>query len=532
MITLEQKVALQEFAKQPNLFFRKVLGADPEPYQERINQTVADNERTVISSCHDLGKTWDIARLVLWALSCFPYSKVITTAPTYNQVKNILWAELRSAHARAKFPLGGSLTLTEWKLDDGWVALGFSPRNELSPEAGQGTASSFQGFHAEGGIFVFFDEATGVRKMTWDMAEGIMTQAFVRFVGIGNPTSRLCEFFRCFISPAYTKIKLSCFDSPNLIANNITTLEQLKAEVNVIRAMSDPDAQERMKSYKVVKPWLLSLRWVVQMALPSKWGFEHPLFISKVLGEFPIDADGTLISMFHVEQAQYRTYYPIEGDRKTLGVDVARFGSDATVLTGLHGKKHLLRKSLIKKSGTEVVGEIIALGEIWDVIVVDETGMGGPIVDMLREAVNEGRLNRNTEIRGVQFGAGVECDGNDECQHKDCQKAKYVNLKARMFGLLRDDVKASDGLCLSNDDVYLEELPTIIYKYDSKGRMYIESKDEYKKRTGRKSPDDADSLALANYGRYDELTVGTFGGFGRDIAKPFAASLGGGRAGE
>jgi hypothetical protein len=162
---------------------------------------------------------------------------------------------------------------------------------------------------------------------------------------------------------------------------------------------------------------------------------------------------------------------------------------------------------------------------------VDETGMGGPLVDFLNEAVREERIKGNTEIRGVQFGAGVECDGSDSCKHKDCAKARFVNMKAKMFRFLADDLKSNDGLCLPIDeDIYLEELPTIIFKYDSKGRMYIESKDDYKKRTNRKSPDHADSLALANLGRYDETNAGSFpqekdSGYG----VPFAASLGAGK---
>ena len=73
------------------------------------------------------------------------------------------------------------------------------------------------------------------------------------------------------------------------------------------------------------------------MGLPRKWGVDHPLFISKVLGEFPVDSDGTLINLGVIEEAMLRVYYPLPGDRKTLGVDVARFGSDSTVLTALHG---------------------------------------------------------------------------------------------------------------------------------------------------------------------------------------------------
>lgn len=526
MITPEQFQALERFAKEPRLFFDEVLGVELEIYQDEALQMIADFDRVAISACHDVGKSWLLARVVLWFVTCFPYSKVITTAPTYNQVKNILWAEIRSAYSRSKFPLGGKMNLTEWQVtpDGDWFAIGFTPRNELSGEAGQGTQSSFQGFHAPY-ILVVFDEATGIPKNIWTMAEGILTSDNVKFVAIGNPTSRSSEFARCFSSPEWAKMKLSCFNSPNLIANEIKTVADIEKEVQLVSLMNDADAQARLKSYKVVKGYLLSLKWVISMAMPRKWGITHPLFVSKVLGQFPKDSDDTLIPLGAVEEAQLRVYWPKPEDRKTLGVDVARFGSDATVLTALHGYKFLGRKQFHKFDTNEVVGEIVAYAKEFgpfDVICIDETGIGGGVVDVLRESAKaEANKDtfRKTEIRGVQFGAGCE---------RDEDKERYVNLKARMFDLLAEDLKKAEGLCLPHEDVYAEELPTILYRFDSKGRKFIESKDDYKKRTGRKSPDDSDSLALANFGRYDEIGVGSFpvAENKREFTRPFAASLG------
>jgi hypothetical protein len=219
-----------------------------------------------------------------------------------------------------------------------------------------------------------------------------------------------------------------------------------------------------------------------------------------------------LLPLSFVEDAQNRIYYPTKSDRKTIGVDVARFGTDSTVLTGLHGKKQTHLKEFHKHDTIQVTGEVIALaremGNV-DIIVVDETGLGGGVVDLLKDEVGKS-LPSNCEIRGVQFGGAVECDGPEGCKHLNCEKAKYTNLKARMFGLLRDDMKDVEGLALLNEAVYLEELPTIQFKYNTKGQMVIESKDDYKKRTGRSSPDRSDSLALANFGRYDDLNIGLF----------------------
>ncbi len=509
----------KKFKAKPKLFFKNILGVEQlEDYQERVIQTVWDNERTAIAACHDVGKSFLMARIAMAFLNIYKNSKVITTAPTYNQVERILWSEIRSAHAKAKFPLGGKLNLTDWSHSPDWFALGFTPRNESTGGEGQGTQSSFQGFHAAH-LLVIFDEATGIPPNVWTMAEGLMTSAHVKFVAIGNPTSASSEFFNCFKSPAWAKVYLSCFDSPNLKANNILSEKDLKAEIEKVGAMNDVEARAHLDSYKVTRPYLLTTKWVVQSAL--KWGLEHPLTVSKILGKFPKAGADTLVPLGYVEESQLRVYWPTKTDRKIIGADIARFGSDSTVLTSLHGKKQINRKEFYKFDTGEVIGEIVAESDSMggaDIIVVDETGLGGGVVDGLRELVRSGRLPKNCEIRGVQFGAVCEAEED---------KAKYANLKARMAGLLQNDMKDPNGLVLLNESIYADELPTIRYRYNSKGQMVIESKDEYKKRTGKKSPDSFDSLALANFGNYDEINAGQFSKNLNDEKKSRATHAGG-----
>jgi hypothetical protein len=507
---MTEAIIAKKFQKQPAFYITNVLGAKLENYQTNICAVVEANERTAIKACHSVGKSFIMARIVLWFASCFPYSKVITTAPTGRQVRTILWSEIRAGYSRAKYPLGGKMLSTEWQLTEekDWFAIGFSPKSEGGLSDEQGTQSSFQGFHASD-ILVVFDEATGIAPGVWKMVEGLLTTGRVKFVCIGNPTSRASNFFNCFRSGAWANITLSCFVSPNLIANGITDKEKLEAEFNLLRSMPEVDARERIKNYKCPVPHLLSLSWVMSYAL-ELGSLTHPLFVSKVLGEFPEEGENIVVSLGTVEAAQLRVYYPVESDRRSMGVDVARYGSDSTVLTYLHGKKFVGKKRFSKIGNMEVSGEVISFCEdagYPDVINIDETGVGAGVVDALRDAQLTNIKLQRVIINGVQFGASVKCE-NKDCDHKTCQKFKYVNIKARMFDLLGNALR--DGLCLPSDDIYEKELPTILYKYDKTGRLYIESKDEYKKRTGRGSPDHADSLALANYGFYDSLEIGSF----------------------
>ncbi len=493
--------------RDPVFHIEEVQGVTTlEDYQRDICRAIIENERVAVAACHDLGKTYIESKIALWFLSTFPNSRVITTAPTFNQVKNVLWAEIRAGHRNSKFPLGGVMLQTQWTIDSDWFAIGFSPQKGAGASEGQGTASSFQGFHAEH-ILVLFDEATGIPKSIWEQAEGMLTSGFVRFVAIGNPTSKASEFHACFQSAAWKKIHLSCFDSPNLKANGITDLAKLIAELDALRELSDDDQQARLRSYKIVQPKLLSTSWVLAMAL--KWGIDHPLFVSKVLGQFPDEEDAVLMPLGLVEMAQAREPEFSETDTYSIGVDVARMGSDKSVITTMRGAAVLRSKTLVKKEGTEVAGAVIA--EVREIlsdptiaprrlsIAIDGTGVGSGVLDPLNQSQREGVISQDITILEVHFGAGLDTDED---------KKLYFNLKAKLFHVLSTDLKKN--MCLTQDSSYLEELPTILYRFNSKGQYVIESKDEYKKRTGRGSPDHADSLALANFARYPNQKRGVF----------------------
>lgn len=402
---------------------------------------------------------------------------------------------------------------TQWQIREDWFAIGISPKEDgASTSGGQGTSSNFQGFHGEL-IVVIFDEATGVPPKRWVQAEGMMTSANVKWVAIGNPTSPSSEFAKCFTSPVWHKIKITCFDSPNVKANGIVDTLTLLAEVDHMRSLSEQEQYARYRSYKIVQPRLLTLQWVVGQVM--KLGIDHPLVQSKVLGEFPQEDEHVLIPLSAVEQSQAREHTPWPRERFSIGVDVARYGSDKTEISVLHGPKQIKKKTLIKRGNTEVAGEVIAIvREILQdttlrpdqvTIVVDGTGTGSGVVDSLKDSQMNKAIPEGVSIREVQFGEGFKYM-RDERDRLECER-KYMNRKARMFVRLAEDMKE---LCLMDHSDYLEQLPTIKYKFDAKGKYVIESKDDYKKRTGLSSPDAADSLVLANEGRYDEYTTAQF----------------------
>jgi hypothetical protein len=444
-----------------------------------------------------------VAQLVIWFLSNHPDSICISTAPTYRQVKSLLWGEIRSAHKNAKFPLGGKMSDsgTEWRISDKWYALGFSPKKEITGGGGQGKASSFQGFHASY-VMVVFDEATGIDAQVWTMAEGLQTSGvMVKFLAIGNPTTKNCAFFSCFQSAQWKKVHISCFDSPNFIANGIKNIDGLRDELVKLKGISsEEDRLKYINEYKKPVPYLLTCQWAIPYCLDL--GLDRPLVKSKVLGDFPDDDESVIVQLADVELSQNREIEFTDADTRYIGVDVARYGNDLSIFTELIGNVETRVKSVSKMDVMVVTGGVVAFAKEEHyyhrtIILIDEIGIGAGVVDRLNE------LKRNKEIPitwciyGINVGSACKDTGD---------KISFKNLKAYMYWNLRSWVKYKGKLL--NDTVYAAELPTIKYFPESNGKIRIESKDDYKSRTGRGSPDYTDSLALAVHGQeYVPITI-------------------------
>lgn len=518
---------IEEFQRNPVLHIEEIQGVSSmEDYQKEIALALVDHERVTVKSAHNVGKTWLASKIVLAFGSSFPFCKIITTAPTFKQVKQLLWSEINAGFKRSRSPLGGVMLDTQWKLDDDWFAFGFTSRPGTADSGkGQGTESGFQGFHAPY-ILVVFDEATGIPKTIWDQVEGILTSGYVRFLCLGNPTSKASLFYKTFTLFNYKKFTISCFQSPNLVVNGITNLTKLIEEMNWVRSLGDDEKLKRLSSYKVVSPYLLSTRWVIERAL--EWGIEHPLFVSKALAEFPDEDDFALYPLGLVENAMYREGIP--GDNISIGVDVARFGPDKSVITILGGNVQESVKVLVKQDSEQVGGATIqAVNQLLEkklrsvVIAIDGTGVGSGAVDVINAYRRNSRTwQRFVKVIEVNFGEGFDKDPEYLRAEK---KKKYLNRKAEIYLMLSDALKSGE-LSLLEENVYLEEMPTIIYRLNAKGQYVIESKDDYKKRTGRDSPDHTDSLALANFARGKHNTLEVRESSDAEIiSQPLAPSL-------
>lgn len=430
----EGKKLLSRYQSEPVPWIKKTFNADPWEKQEEILNAVAKYPRVAVRSCHGVGKTKTAAWVALWFLHCFRRSKVITTAPTWTQVKNLLWREIRSEHAKAKYKLGSECLTTNLEIDSEWFAIGLST-NE---------SERFSGYHAEN-ILLIVDEASGVSQDIFDAAEGFMTSVNGKMLLIGNPTRLDGEFYQAFKSSFYHKIHISAFDSPNL------------------------------KAGRIIRPYLVTPEWAEDKK--EKWGEDSPLYQVKVKGDFPQSSDDTLIPLAWIEAAEARFLEAQDSNPIEIGVDVARFGSDDSVITIRRGIKSRIHSIIHGQDTMELTGRIIQAFKETEAqrIKVDVIGVGSGVVDRL------------SELRfPVAAMNGAEAARDPE---------RFINKRAEWYWSLRERYK--DGaIAIERDDELEGELASIKYKYNSRGRIQIESKEEIKKRS-QKSPDRADSQNYA-----------------------------------
>ena len=521
------KKALDYLQRRIDRFIVKVLGClSLQDYQIMICEAVAKHDKVAISSCHALGKTFTMARIGLALLFTHKNSLLITTAPTHRQVEMLLWGEIHTAYGESLYPLGGHLINTKLTINKKWYAVGFSPEKKATAKQDGGQeGSSFQGFHSDY-VFVLFDEATGIPRDIWVQVEGLRTSGKkVKFICIGNPTSTDCEFYKCFSNSSWHTINLSCFDSPNLQANGFFTLEDIEAEVRLLCDLSKEERQARMNNYAKPVPYLITAQYVLEMAMPENWGTEHPLFITKILGEFDESSSQTLIKKKNINLAINRTYKPTDIDKRYIGLDVARGGVDSLVWSELIGWKEgrKKKKSTNTDDTMETVGDTINFLETGDdceretILAIDATGIGSGVYDRLREIKNEGKRLRNVTLIELHYGYGPDVFEENE-EEKPRLKKSYANLKSYMFDKLAKDVK--NNLDLQKNPTRSHEMTDIRYKFNSKGQLAIESKDDYKGRTGKGSPDETDALMMANFARYLTGSVGTWTGVAEDAKVP------------
>lgn len=467
---LELQAAIQA---DPVWFCETVLGLHLWSKQREIIESVRDNEATAVRSSHGCGKTLDAAAVVLWFLAAYaPECLAVTTAPTWRQVRDLLWREIRKLHHRAGGFFDGKLTETRLDFAPDWYAVGLSTNQ---PE-------NFQGFHSPHLLFVV-DEASGVSQSIFEAAEGFLTAAGSRTLLIGNPTQVGGEFYQAFHGQRalYHTIHMSAFDTPAFTGEQVPD--------DVARVLPSKQWVERMKTKYRVRDAEEQGGTGVRL---------NPVYEVRVLGQFPSQGELAVVPMFEVENAQAREI-DITNPENTWPVvvscDPARAGDDETVIALRQGK-HVRLVDVIQGQDTmQTAGKILNVAREYNphslygrpVIVVDEIGIGAGVIDRLRE---------QHEFRVVAYNASAAPAETNKAKNvrPGGLGGGYPNARSELWFEFAEDWLPE--LDLDEDEDLLADLCAPEYRIDSQGRRVVEPKEETKKRLGR-SPDRADAVMMA-----------------------------------
>jgi len=452
--------------------------------QEQIIESVIFEPETYVRSYHGAGKTFTAALCVLTFLFVFANSKIVTSAPGWAQVKLLLWAEIRriwqksplirileKSNIRVPMPLETFL-----KLDEDWFAVGLSPKIEKGEEV----SSRITGYHATDFLGVL-DEGPAVNSAVWEGIRTLLTSSNSHLLAIGNPVDSSGDFYRGFQNTANKRIVLNIFENPNFVANGITSLEKLKE----LATLPEEEQQRKFRLMKYPFPALTSPKWAVDRM--KRWGVNSPLFTSRVLSQFPSKASNSLIGLADLEACRNENIEPRKGPA-VLACDVARYGDDDTVIFGVKDWKECYKERYNGQDLVTTANKLIYLikRDHYQIVVIDIIGLGGGVFDMVRDHFRGAHWR--PQIYGVGFNEAVSSEYADTCKDLVTELFKRASelIEERKIGI--EDT----------GDMFAQ-LTNRQYTY-KQGLMVIESKDEYKARTGAGSPDEADAFLYAVYG--------------------------------
>jgi hypothetical protein len=372
-------------------------------------------------------------------MTTMPDTRGVVTANTENQLKTKTWAELAKWHG-LMMPFLRELTEVTataimgrgrpqtWRID----AVPWSLNN----------TEAFAGLHNAGKrILVIFDEASAIDDQIWEVTEGAMTDRGTEIIWCvyGNPT-RINGRFADTWGRYRHRWAFTSVDSRFVPGTNA----------------------------KQIADWI------------ADYGEDSDFVRVRVRGMPPRASAGGFFPGELVSKAMSREYYPMPDEPIVMGVDVSRGGDDDSVIVvrrGLNARFDswvVLRGHEVRDS-MRLAQVVVDCAYRWrpDAIVVDETGIGGPIVDRLTELLD-------IPVYGVQFSGRSP-------------NPKQANMRAHMYWNLRDAFLR--GLCIPPDNVLERELISLEYKHDQQDRLLLEGKDRLREKLGF-SPDRADALAL------------------------------------
>ena len=429
---------VETYQNDPVKFVQEMLGAEPFDYQKEFLREVASPTRRLsVKSGHGTGKSTTASWAMLWFLLLKYPCKVVVTAPTSSQLFDAMFAELKRWIKELPREIQGLLNVKSDRVE--LVAAPaeafISCRTARAENAGEALA----GVHSDN-VLLVIDEASGVPEVVFEASAGSMSSVNATTVMLSNPTRSSGTFFESHnrMRHSWWTRTWSCEDSP-LVADEF--IDEMR----------------------------------------ERYGETSSAFLVRVMGEFPLADDDTIIPFHLVEAAQHRDIEESPETSQIWGLDVARMGSDKTALCKRTGSVVTDIKSWGGLDLMQTVGRVKAeydALEVWEQdnleILIDSIGQGAGVFDRCQEL--------GMPVRAVNVSESPS------------MKETYLNLRAELW--FRMKAWLENRTCkIPQNDRLLSELTSLKYTFTSSGKIKAESKQELKKR-GFNSPDLADCLAL------------------------------------
>ena len=363
--------------------------------------------------------------------------KIPITANSQDQLRDVVWPELRQWHGRLPELLRDQIEITGERLHLKAAPQCFA----VARTAAEHNTEALQGFHAKNLLFVL-EEASGIADSIVEVAMGALSTPGAKQLMCGNPT-KLSGYF---------------YDSHHSL-------------------------RHRWKTFRVSSEDVPAARGHIE-DIVAKYGKESNAYKIRVLGEFPTQEDETVIPLDSVLPAIGRDIVPNEAFRPVWGLDVARFGDDRTALAKRQGNTVSEPVRFWRGKDTMQVAGLVmeeyrfveqtAKDLLPAEILVDVIGLGAGVVDRLNEL--------GLPVRGVNV---AESPAAGE---------RFMRLRDELWFKVRDWFRARECRIVKDDDL-IAELTAPTYAFTSSGKILVEPKDELKKR-GLRSPDLADAFIL------------------------------------
>ncbi len=388
--------------------------------------------REAIASGHGIGKGAESAWLCLWAMSTRPDLSGVITANTKNQLDTKTWRELAKWHKLAINHHWFKWTATRFyavESPEDWF-IASVPWSEHHSEA-------FAGLH-EKHVLIIYDEASAIPDVIWDVSEGAMTTNRAMWFCFGNPTRNTGRFRECFGK-----------------FSGLWTHHQIDS-----RTCKRTENKEQIEQWKNI------------------YGEDSDFFRVKVKGEFPRAGSTQFIPSGDVESARKRNilqsvyfHMPI-----IMGVDVARYGDDQSVICVRQGRKVLEQYKYRELNTIQMASRVIEKMRHHSpqATFIDVGNTGGGVIDYITEL----------GYHVVEANAANTAD----------DKVTYLNKRAEMWGRMREWLTGE--VDIPDDPELADELCGLEYGYTAlKFQIQLEKKEDMKSR-GLNSPDCADALGF------------------------------------